>query len=66
MEKKRKAGHEEDEYINSDFILGSVSRVERRWSTAKYVSTYYRRRMTPPLFEALLFFAKMSAFRMQD
>ena len=44
------------QYINCDFILGSVAEVERLWSTAKHILTEERRGMMHPiLFEALLF-----------
>jgi len=44
------------QYINCDFILGSVAEVERLWSTAKHILTEERRGMMHPIiFEALLF-----------
>jgi hypothetical protein len=45
----------EKQYINCDFILGSVAEVERLWSIAKYVLTDNRKGLTPQLFEAILF-----------
>lgn len=62
MAKKRNVGHEENEYPNFDFILGSVARVNRLWSIAKYVSTYYRRHITPQLFEAWLFLCEKERY----
>ncbi len=44
-----------NEFIDFDFILGSVAEVERLWSLAKYVLTDHRRQMTPQLSEALVF-----------
>lgn len=46
---------EECPYINCDFIFGSAAKVERLWSRAVYILTNQRKRMTPMLFEALLF-----------
>jgi hypothetical protein len=45
----------EDQYHNSDFILGSAAEVERLWSHAGLVLTKSRRSMTPMLLEAILF-----------
>ena len=43
-------------YVNCDFIFGSCAEVERLWSIAKFILTDERRgRMTPGMFEALLF-----------
>ncbi len=42
-------------YVNCDFIFGSSAKVERLWSRAVYILTNQRKRMTPMLFEALLF-----------
>ena len=57
--KKRKAGVLErtkaSPYKNVDFICGSAAEVERLWSTCKYILTNVRSRMTPNLFEALVF-----------
>ena len=57
--KKRKAGVLEktqaSPYINVDYICGSAAEVERLWSLCKYILTNTRSRMTPNLFEALVF-----------
>ena len=57
--KKRKAGELERReacpYKNVDFICGSAAEVERIWSICKYILTNIRSRMTPSLFEALVF-----------
>lgn len=57
--KKRKAGVIEGDltspYKNVDFICGSAAEVERLWSIAKYILTDNRSRMTPAMFESLLF-----------
>ena len=57
--KKRKAGLIEADltspYKNVDFICGSAAEVERLWSIAKYILTDNRARLTPAMFEALLF-----------
>ena len=57
--KKRKAGLIESDlsspYKNVDFICGSAAEVERLWSVAKYILTDNRAKLTPAMFEALLF-----------
>ena len=57
--KKRKAGELErsqySPYQNVDYICGSAAEVERLWSLCKYILTNTRSRMTPNLFEALIF-----------
>ncbi len=49
-------------YIDCNFILGSVGEVERVFSFAKYVLSDNRRCMTPQLFEALMFSKMNSRF----
>jgi hypothetical protein len=44
-----------DPYVDCSFIFGSAAEVERLWSVASYVLTDQRSRMTPMLFEAILF-----------
>ena len=57
--RKRKAGVLEvnlsSPYKNVDFICGSAVEVERLWSLTKNVLTNSRSRLTPVLFETLLF-----------
>ena len=57
--KKRKAGVFEADlsslYRNADFICGSAAEVEQLWSIAKNVLTNNRSRLTPAMFETLLF-----------
>ena len=57
--KKRKAGELESNtvspYMNVDFIFGSAAEVERLWLIAKYILSNTRSRMTPHLFQALIF-----------
>ena len=57
--KKRKAGvlekSQASPYKNVDFICGSAAEVERLWSICKYILTNTRSRMTPSLFEALVY-----------
>ena len=57
--KKRKVGElerrEASPYKNVDFICGSAAEVERLWSICRYILTNTRSRMTPSLFEALVF-----------
>ena len=42
-------------YKNIDFICGCAAEVERLWSICKYILTNVRSRLTPNLFEALVF-----------
>ena len=42
-------------YVNCDFILGSAAEIERVWSTAELILRKARFRMTPILFEALIY-----------
>ena len=57
--RKRKAGLIETDisspYKNVDFICGSAAEVERLWSVAKYILTDNRVKLTPAMFETLLF-----------
>ena len=57
--KKRKAGELErsqhSPYQNVDYICGSAAEVERLWSLCRYILTNQRSRMTPNLFEVLVF-----------
>ena len=57
--KKRKTGVMENTkaspYKNVDFICGSAAEVERLWSVAKCILTDNRAKLTPAMFEALLF-----------
>ncbi len=61
LRKKRKV-EEGSTYIDCRFILGSVSEIERMWSRAKYVLSDQRSRLTPELFEAILFLKLNSRF----
>ncbi len=49
-------------YIDCNFILGSVAEVERVFSFAKYVLSDNRRCMTPQPFQALMFLKINSRF----
>jgi hypothetical protein len=49
-------------YVNCDFIYGSSAEVERLWSVAKYILTDQRKRLTPQMFEALLFLKQNKEF----
>ena len=53
--KRQKMSHHRDEYINCDFILGSVAEVERVWSISEYILSNHRRSLTPRTLEALVF-----------
>lgn len=55
LSKRRKISSAAQEYVNCDFILGSVAEVERIWSISKHVLTVERRLMTPQLFESIVF-----------
>eukprot|EP00171_Calliarthron_tuberculosum_P012024 IDg12024t1 len=54
-ENKRRCINKQTKYINCDFIIGSVAEVERLWSIAGNILCDNRMRMTPLLFEALVF-----------
>ncbi len=45
----------ESQYVSLDFVLASTAEIERLWSLAKYILVQQRRRMSPKIFEALLF-----------
>ena len=45
--KRRKLCAVSDEFIDARFIVGSVAKVERLWSIAKYVMTDNRKGMSP-------------------
>ena len=57
--KKRKAGELERSksptYLNVDYISGSAAEVKPLWSSCKYIITNTRSRLTPNLFEVLVF-----------
>ena len=58
--KKRKASELEgtgvrSKYHNLDYIGGSAAEVERLWSEAKFVLTAHRAKISPIVFEALIF-----------
>ena len=55
---KRKADEislTDDDIDNLDHVLGSAAEVERVWSIARYVLTTQRSKMTPVVFEAIMF-----------
>ena len=52
----------QENYINCDYILGSVAEVERLWSMARYVLQDHRTSMKPMNLEALLFLKMNSGF----
>ncbi len=62
MAERRKRDEETSNYIDCNFILGSVAEVERVFSFAKYVLSDNRRCVTPQLFEALMFLKINSRF----
>jgi hypothetical protein len=55
LEERESEGQLESPYVNCNFIYGSTAEVERLWSVSSYILTKQRRRMTPQLFEAILF-----------
>ncbi len=61
--RKRKGEEETQNYINCDFILGSMAEIERLWSLAKNVLTDDRKNMTPLVFGAVLFLRAKSTYR---
>ncbi len=64
--RRKEAPSSSDEFIDCDFIPGSVAEVERLWSLAKYVLMDHRRQMTPRLFEALVFNTGSEGLRILD
>lgn len=44
---RKMEGKNQDEIINCDFILGSVALIKSLWSTAKFISTDFRSRISP-------------------
>ena len=42
-------------YIDCNFIFGSAAQVEQMWSQAKYILSQQRSRMSPRLFETILY-----------
>jgi hypothetical protein len=55
LEERENEGQDESPYVNCNFIFGSTAEVERLWSISSYILTKQRRRMTPQLFESILF-----------
>ena len=53
--KRQKKSDSEYNYGNCDFILGSVAEVERLWSICDNVLNDHRNRMSPLLFECIVF-----------
>ena len=49
------ANHLDSPYIDCNFIFGSAAQVEQMWSQAKYILSQQRSRMTPLLFETILY-----------
>ena len=60
--RKRMQSVTQENYINFDYILGSVAEVERLWSMARYVLQDQRTIMKPMNLEALLFLKVNSGF----
>eukprot|EP00171_Calliarthron_tuberculosum_P002072 IDg2072t1 len=54
LEKRQKVSRISD-YINCDFVLGSIAESERVWSICKYVLSDHRCSLTPQLFEAIIY-----------
>ncbi len=55
LAKRRRILRAERTYMNCDFVLGSTAHVERLFSVAKYVLPENRRRISPELFETIVF-----------
>ena len=51
-------------YMNCDFILGSAAEVERLWSIATNVLTDERKKTSPLMLEAVLFYELILDFGM--
>lgn len=53
--KRPRLGIPGTDYIDCRFVLGSVAQIEPFWSLAKYIYTDIISRLSPQMFEALLF-----------
>ncbi len=53
--KRRELDEKSNKYIDANFICGSVAKVERLWSQARYLLQDHRKASTPMLAEAILF-----------
>ncbi len=60
--KRRKLSNSTAKYIDSRFICGSVAKVERLWSLAKFMLQNHRKSMPPVLVEVLLFLKVKRAY----
>lgn len=49
------ANEPDSPYIDCNFIFGSAAQVEQMWSQAKYILSQQRSRMSPILFETILY-----------
>jgi len=56
--RKAKKPRVASEYVNSDFIIGSVAEAERLWSEARHVLTAIRSVMAPATFEEIMLLKK--------
>ena len=56
--RKAKKPRVASEYVNSDFIIGSVAEAERLWSEARHVLTAIRSVTAPATFEAIMLLKK--------
>lgn len=60
--KKRKISSQKLKYSNCDYVFGSTAETERLWSHAKYILCDNRKKMSPLVFEALLFLTMTKSF----
>lgn len=59
-QKRRKLDKPKSTYMNADFIMGSIAKVERSWSLVRRVLLDCRKKCTPLFTKPLMFF-KMNA-----
>lgn len=55
MKKHRKIGNSRTNYIDCRFLVATTNTVERLFSTSRSIMTYQRSKMSPIMFEAVLF-----------
>jgi len=64
--KKRRRIETESTYRNCDFILGSVAEVERLWSVCNALLSDNRKRMSPLVFESIVFLKENRSYWSQS
>jgi hypothetical protein len=62
IKKHRKTGNTQSSYIDCRFLVATTNTVERLFSTSRSIMTYQRSKMSPIMFEAILFLKVNRAF----